>query len=204
MSSKEASVTENKNALESRERPDGPSESTDDGSRASPDWGTDDARPRDGTRARLAHAGRRYLDWGDRHRRRLRRPRGDADRERGRDRGPPAAFPALGDATTYGDERRRGRRIRPETDDRRPPGPYRAVEVARGDRSPRADEFEPVRRRGPAERVRNARPRRATERRENAPSGRYDDGGRPDRACKRAVNRRGSDVGQTGQGRHTL
>lgn len=178
MSSKEASATENKNALESRERPDRPSESTDDGSRASPDWGTDDARSRDGIRARLAHAGRRHPDWGDRHWRRSRRPRGDADRERGRDRGPPAAFPDLGDAATYGDERRRGRRNRPESaDDRRLPGPYRAVEVARGERSPRADEFEPVRRRGPAEWARNVRSRRATERRENATSGRYDDGG---------------------------
>lgn len=203
MSSKEASATENKNALESRERPDRPSR--DDGSRASPDWGTDDARSRDGIRARLAYAGRRHLDWGDRHWRRSRRPRGTTDRERGRDRGPPAALPALGDATTYGDERRRGRRNRPESaDDRRPPGPYRAVEVARGERSPRAEEFEPVGRRGPAERVRHVRSRRSTERRAHATSGRYDDGGRPDRARGRAADRRDSDVGQTGQGRHAL
>ena len=188
VSSKEASTIENKNALKSRVRstrlPDSAGESADD---TSSEWGPDD-RSRDGPQRHHVHAERRQPDRGDRSWRRSRHPRGEAT-DRGRAWGPPAAIPDPGAATTYGDERRRGRRH--TADDRRPAGRQHAVE------------FDPVRRWGPVERERNARFRLAARDydRDFDRSGR--DGGRPDRAHERVGHRHGSDgTGtETGQGR---
>jgi hypothetical protein len=205
MSSKETSGNENKNALESRERPVRPSdsagdgESTDDSSVSA--WGPDDGRSFDGRQRHRVHAGRRHPDWGDRLWRRSRHSRGDAG-GRGRDLGPPAAFPDR--ATTYGDERRRGRRheTRPDAaDGRQPVNRQRADSTARD--SPRAVEFDPVRRWGPVERERSARFEvYGDDLRKTGRSGR--DGGRPDRACGRADHPHGSSGAGTGQGRRSF
>lgn len=219
MSSNEASTVENKNEHESRERPAHSPETTGDDAPAdgqSSAWGPDDDRSRDESRGRHqrhVHTERRQPDWGDRRWRRSRRTRGDAT-DRGRDWGPPAALPDRGTATTYGDDRRRGRRH--ATDDRRPAGRQRATSTARA--GPRAVEFDPVRRWGPDERERSARfrrPVRADDGRERSDrtasngdhrtmdrSGR--DGGRPGRARERAGHRHGSDGAGTGQGRRSF
>lgn len=168
MSSQEA-PTENHNAHESPERRASSIDSTSEraGGEAKErfeDEQSESSKASEATAVDAEDIGRREPDWGDR--RRHRPSQGDRHdfREGGREWGPTAALSGPGTtATSYGDERRRGRRDPSQSE---PTGTHRQPDRSRtrtastgADKSgqPRAVEFEPVRRWGAVERVRTAR-----------------------------------------------